>query len=440
MLVAACGSSSGEAGDDASPPADDRDAASPAPGDASAAGGGERPERVILIDWDGFDPSYFDMTEMPNLSRLMDEGTKTIGTGTYKTISNPSRASIVTGAYPEVHENVAYVYDPERGEVRGQSRSLSAETLTQALARQGKTTASVQWYMVQNHGNTYGDPDHLYVQPGGDCVNRIDAAIDILRRRPVESAGELVTVPRIPDFLAVYCSEVDGLGHEEGPRGPNMEPLLREMDHQLGRLLDAAEAAGVYDETAFVFVTDHGMSAWHETLQPQVMDAIRDLGFTPERPGAGNAPSPDTDVILAAIPRTASVHLRGDAATAAARADIVQAVRALPEVERVVEPDELEELRAAVSLEGDFVIEAAKPYGFAAADLPEGEERGAHSALAEIDAPIILAGAGICRGAELSDAGLVDIAPTVAALLGADPPANAQGRVLAEAIHGPECP
>jgi predicted AlkP superfamily pyrophosphatase or phosphodiesterase len=398
-----------------------------------------RPEHVILIDWDGFDPSYLELATMPNLERLIDAGSLTISRGIYKTISNPSRASIATGAYPEIHKNVAYVYDQESGLARGQSRFLAAETLTQALARQGKTTASVQWYIVQNYGNAFGDAEHLYVQPGGDCVNRINAAIDILKQRPVESAGELVTVPRIPDFLAVYCSEVDGLGHVEGPRSPNIPPLLEEMDFQLGRLLAAVEDVGIFDTTAFLLVTDHGMTGWSRTLQPKVMQAIRDLGFTPERPGTGNAPSSNTDVILTAVPRTANVYLRGAAATDAARAEIIAAIRALPEVERVYEPDDLRELRAAVELEGDFIIEPAEPYAFAATDLPAGQERGGHSALSEIGAPLILSGTGICPGAVAEQARLIDIAPTVAALLGVEPPADAQGRPLTEALHLSDC-
>lgn len=99
-----------------------------------------------------------------------------------------------TGAYPEVHNNVAYVYDSQSDQIQGQNRF----TLAQSLADEGKTVASVQWYIVQNFGVEYGNPEHLYVQPGGSCDQRIDAAIEILNERPVDSAGEMVTVPEDP--------------------------------------------------------------------------------------------------------------------------------------------------------------------------------------------------------------------------------------------------
>ena len=51
--------------------------------------------------------------------------------------------------------------------------------------------------------------------------------------------------------------------------------------------------------------------------------------------------------------------------------------------------------------------------------------------------PLIMAGAGIRRGATFDEARLIDIAPTIAALLGARPPGHALGRTLVEALDVP---
>ncbi len=53
-----------------------------------------------------------------------------------------------TGAYPETHGNAAYYLNGETGEAVGANRFLAAETIAEALSVEGKTTASVQWYMV----------------------------------------------------------------------------------------------------------------------------------------------------------------------------------------------------------------------------------------------------------------------------------------------------
>ena len=118
----------------------------------------------MLVDWDGFDPDYLTSAETPVLDDLARRGSLTrTAIASYRTTSNPSRATMSTGAWPEVHGNVAYIFDRQTGLARGQNRFLAAETPAEALADAGLTVASVQWYMIQDHGVTYGDLDHLYV-------------------------------------------------------------------------------------------------------------------------------------------------------------------------------------------------------------------------------------------------------------------------------------
>lgn len=395
------------------------------------ASGGSRPAHVILVDWDGFDPSYLYRTRTPNLFGLARRGSLSIADGTFHTVSNPSRASMSTGAYPEIHGNAAYVFDPETNRAHGQTRFLAAETIAEALAAEGKTMASVQWYMVQNHGVIYGDPEHLYVQPGGPFAARVDAAIEILNGRPVDSNGEPVTVPRIPDFLAVYSSDLDGLGHREGPNSPNIGPTLAEHDRQLGRLVQATKDVGIYEQTTFILTSDHGMTGWTRTLIPDVLQLLAGHGHRPEVVTPGNAPAAETDIII--VPnavRQAHITLRGEALDRVS--DIAAALRQHPKISRVLDRDDLRTLHASQKL-GDLVAEAKPPHAFALGDPPAGE-RGSHGSLREIKVPLLIAGAGIRMGVRPRQPVLVDIAPTISALLGIRPPADAQGRVLSEVI------
>ncbi|SDI14311.1 alkaline phosphatase family protein [Nonomuraea jiangxiensis] len=247
---------------------------------------------------------------------------------TFHTVSNPCRASMSTGAYPEVHGNVAYVFDPVSGRARGQSRFLAAETIAETLAAEGRTVASVQWYMIQDHGVRYGDPEHLYVQPGGGFGQRVDVAIDILNLRPVDSGGQQVTVPKIPDLLAVYSSDLDGLGHYEGPASPNIAALLAEHDRRLGRLVQATKDLGIHRDTAFLLTGDHGMTAWNRGCLPQVVGAVEALGHTVQVVPGGGSPAAGVEVII--VPdavRVGDITLRGAAAEPRARARIKAALR-----------------------------------------------------------------------------------------------------------------
>ena len=394
-----------------------------------------RPEHVILVDWDGFDPAYLGRAPTPNIDSLAGRGSLSVADGVYPTISNPARASMSTGAYPETHGNAAYFFDEEAGEAVGETRSLAAETITQALAAGGRTTAAVQWYMVQDHGASYGDPENLYVRPGGLFEQRVDAAVEILNRRPVDSGGEKVAVPKVPDFLAVYGPDLDVFGHLEGAESPNIGSLVARLDLQLGRLVQATRDAGIYERTAFILTSDHGMTSWERSFLEELA-AAPELGRGVEIVTPGSAPASGTEVVIVkSAGRITDVTLRGRSATSERRAEVRKVLERLPQLSRVLDAADLRALRASDKL-GDFVVEAREPWGFGLSEPEEGASRGGHGSTLEMRVPLLISGAGVRAGAVPKDPRLVDVAPTIAALLGVRPPADAQGRALDELLYG----
>lgn len=399
-----------------------------------------RVDHVILIDWDAFGADLLDLAPMPNLAALVDRGSLSLATSTYNTYSNSARASMSTGAHPEVHDNVGFYLDRTRNIVVGQNRDLRAETINQALAAAGHTTASVGWYMVQNFGATYGDPQQLYVQPGmaeqyqgrpgGAFATRVDVTLDILNRRPVDSGGEPVTVPRTPSFLAVYAGEIDALGHEEGPASPSLPPLLAAYDEHLGRLVRGVRDAGIADRTALILTADHGLSEWTTSVMPALVNSIRSRGLRPEVVAVGRTPAADSEVILTSNGvRMSNVYLRGRAAGEEGRAIVRRAADRVGHIPNVFDRRDLRRRATSLSKMGDMVLEAEPPFHFSLLD--DGKPRGSHGSTFERSVPLVLSGAGVrSRRVGASHTSLVDVAPTIAALLGAAPPAQAQGRPL----------
>lgn len=391
-------------------------------------------DHVVLIDWDGFAPALLQRGwATPTIDALAARGSLSLDAqSTFTSFSNPARASMSTGAYPEVHHNVAWAFDPTSNLVVGQTRVLDAESIAEALNRApgGLTEASVQWYIVQDHGVAYGDPSHLYVQPGGTFTQRVDTAIKIIQGQPVSSNGTAVTVPRIPDFLAVYSSDPDEVLHQEGTNGADVRAMVEQHDADLGRLVQATKDAGIYDRTAFLLTADHGMTSWNQTALPILRQTITDAGFTNEVVYSGQSPQSNPEVVIAPAVRVAYLTLRGGAATDANTAKLRQALETRAEFTDVLGQPELDALHAGSKL-GSLVVEAQPPWSFAKADLPAGSEKGAHGSQAELEVPLLLSGAGI--GTTRPNAPkLVDVAPTIAALLHAPCPAQAQGRPLAE--------
>jgi arylsulfatase A-like enzyme len=57
-----------------------------------------------------------------------------------------------------------------------------------------------------------------------------------------------------------------------------------------------------------------------------------------------------------------------------------------------------------------------------------------------VEVPFLVSGAGFRRGLAPENPSIVDVAPTIAALLGVAPPDDVEGRVLTEVLGSPSPP
>jgi predicted AlkP superfamily pyrophosphatase or phosphodiesterase len=403
---------------------------------ATATAGARPADHVVFLALDGFDVDYLDLVRdgsapMPNLQRLLRRGSVTTSTGVMTSITNPSWSSVATGAWPETHRNTAYWFNTETNTARGQQRDLAVPTIAQSVREQGGTVFSAQWFILQNYGVTYGDPDGLYTQPGGDCARRTDDAVAVLRGEPVSSGGQPVTANGIPEFLAVYCDTLDALGHGGGDVNPHIPAALTEIDRQIGRIVAATQDAGVYGRTAFVLTGDHGMTTFDKGFGAEGLAAIEEAGFTPQVLTSGQSPAPGTDVAIV-VGGVADVRILGErAGDPDAVRRLEKALTALPQVRNVF--DKADQRRMHMSRNhGDLLVEP-KP-GWSFGTTPAGPS-GRHGSTTELHVPLVLAGAGVRPGAQPRAPRHIDIAPTISALLGYAPPSGSEGRTLRESLR-----
>ncbi|GAA2240201.1 hypothetical protein GCM10010413_47550 [Promicromonospora sukumoe] len=400
-----------------------------------------RADHVVLLALDGFDVEYLDLVrddagspgtvEMPNLRALLRRGSVTTSTGVMTSITNPSWSSVATGSWPATHRNTAYWFDPATNTARGQQRDLAVPTVAQSIREQGGTVFSAQWFILQNYGVTFGDPDALYTQPGGPCARRTDDLVAVLGGEPVSSNGELVTTSSVPDLMAVYCDTLDAIGHDGGDADPRIPGALEDIDRQIGRIVAAAKEAGVYDSTAFVITGDHGMTTFDKGFAAEGLAAIEAAGFTPQVLTSGQSPAPGTDVAIV-VGGVADVRLIGErAGDRAAVRRLERALTALPQVRNVFDKADQRRLRMSPN-HGDLLVEPEPGWSFGATPA---DAAGRHGATTELRVPLVLAGAGVRPGAHPRGPRHVDVAPTISALLGYAPPSGSEGRVLREALR-----
>ncbi|MGI8824653.1 MAG: alkaline phosphatase family protein [Chloroflexota bacterium] len=252
-----------------------------------------------------------------------------------------------------------------------------------------------------------------------------------------------------PRLMMVNFPEVDNYGHIAGTSASVMGPLMVNIDHQIGRLVAAYGRAGILPQTDFVITSDHAMvPALHTIDQGVVQRIIHQAGGQALYIGHGDY-CPIWIKDLAAVPRVA-------VALANANMPNVQAVyvkdvsgeyRLVSSAARLADPavnsTYLDLLSTFASGESPDIVllygedTMTMTPGFAKIGR-KGDHGGATWGAQHI--PLILAGPGVKQDF-VSDfpARLVDLAPTVETLLGAQPQ-NQDGIPLADALIHPSGP
>jgi arylsulfatase A-like enzyme len=397
------------------------------------------------------------------LNALLQEGALfTSVTNGVPSITQPMQTSLVTGAWPAVTGNYYRGYDREQNLLIQTGRDNLAQTIGEVFAEAGWPTASVQQFTLLDRGTRPGDPLHLYLEPHGPFEVRAARALDLLNFVPVRSGDETVTMLERPRFLAVYADDLDALGHNLEPyygvplakdEAGRVARVLKDldgeykqayglvgMDEVLGRLIQGFKDLGIYDETLFVLASDHGMTGYSgQSSLPDLLAVLGSLGYRAQVLRPGEQALPDTQIVLWTAGLQMHFSFRG-AITPEEYERLVGALIARDWYGGHYTHEELIRL-GAHPFTGDLVVWPRPPYSFKTDVLRTYEARGQHDTpdWTSHNSFLALAGPGVHRGAVImTPASVIDLAPTVTYLAGLPAPAQAQGRVLFEALEGGE--
>jgi len=419
-------------------------AACAGPGDAATT---PSDRVVVLISLDGF-PAYMledPRLPAPTLRRLMKEGAWAKGmTIVNPAVTWPNHTTLATGVAPARHGvlyNGLLTADPgkpARVEQMNRAALVHAPTVYDAAHAAGLRTAAVDWVPPQTGGtltwafeeNT--DPDGV-VEREMVAAGLITAAelADFKKGNPpwrdlmwTRAAAHLLKAHR-PNLLLFHLLNLDATHHKYGPKTPASLTGIALADARVAELLAAIEEAGLKDRATVIVVSDHGFKGTKKAIRPNA--ALAKAGLA--RVEGGKVVSCSASVVPEG--GTAMVYLRGsDAAEVGPR--VRETLKALEGVDQIWEPDRYAALGMpdpkSYPQMADFVLTAKPGYGFAAAaegepvvDVTEGMTIGLHGYPAEdpdMNAIFIAWGRGIRKGARIETLRNVDVAPTVAALLG----------------------
>lgn len=191
---------------------------------------------------------------MPNLSALRDEGAFAVARCHRITASAINWKSVFSGLPPEIHGFAKWNSQkpdieppPAAATPYGASPDLFAEIRRQWP--EARTASLYTWGGLGFcHATNAASVARVFGGSGDAYANR-DAAVFDEGLRQLRDA---------PDFMVLYQGQVDHAGHATGWGSPEYTNACLNVDANIGRFVDGLRQTGLWDETAIVFVADHG--------------------------------------------------------------------------------------------------------------------------------------------------------------------------------------
>lgn len=402
--------------------------------------------RVVLVSIDGLKPEYLAEADarglaIPALRRLMKDGTRADAmTSVYPTVTYPAHTTLITGVSPKAHGIVNNLpFDPYGKNQDGwywYASDVKVPTVVDVARKNHLPTANVYWPVTVGAAfdasfpqvwRAQNDEDDKLMRalstPGlADAVAQQYGSIPAEHRTDVEraNAAEWIFGHERPALALVYFTDLDTEQHKTGPFSKGAYAKLELIDKQLGRLLAASETAGTFAQTSWIVVSDHGFAAVHSAVKPSVL--LRERGFL--NVGAGKVTSyraaawkaGGTAAIVLADPKDVATRTAVLAALEEAKKDPKNGIAE-------VVPGATAE--AAGGFPGVAAVLVAAD-GFVFANGHDGPmvvpswDLGAHGyppTDPRMRASFLAAGRGVVAGAKIGTVRMIDVAPTIAALL-----------------------
>ena len=431
--------------------------ASPAPQTPGAA------RHVVLISLDGLPSWALDdpYLPVPTLRRLAARGAIAKGMRPVNpTVTWPNHTTLITGVTPAKHGvlfNGLLKRDPgvpPRVEPwLPRDEMVRVKTLYDLVHARGMTTAQVDWVAIMAAPTvTWEFPERP--SPDGATAQELvkagvlsQAELETFATRNIvwrdhiwtEAAAHIITRHK-PNLMMYHLLNLDSTQHRYGPRTPAAMTTMALLDTQVARIVSAVEQAGLTPNTTFVVVSDHGFRLVKRQIRLNA--AFMKAGLLKVQDGK----ILQSDAYVVPEGGSAIVYLTVPDPTGELLARARKAITGVEGVDAIIEPADYARyglpLPSVSDQMGVLFITPKDGYSFTAAvgedvviDAVEGS-LGAHGYPAtdpDLSALFIASGAGITPGSKLDVIANVDVAPTLAELLGLTLE-NVDGRVLREIL------
>jgi predicted AlkP superfamily pyrophosphatase or phosphodiesterase len=403
---------------------------------------------VVVISLDGF-PGFAleDASQpVPTLRRLIREGTWARMHTINPTITWPNHTTMVTGVRADEHGLLlngtilrTNGWPPVRVDpMIDKEEMVHAPTVYDAAHKAGLTTAQVDWVAINNAPtitwafNEWATPEgpveREMIQRGVLTTNDVRdfTKFNIVWRDQVwtKAAAYLIREHK-PNLMLFHLLTLDATHHRYGPKTLAGSTAMAFLDSCVAQVVEAVHQAGMSDRATFLVVSDHGFKGYTNEIRATVALASAGLARAAYVLPEGG---------------TGFLYLNPTNSPAVSR-KVVETMKSAEGIADVITPDRFSALGLPLPQNDpqifDLLLTAKPGYSFSGATggavtaaVPQ--QAGSHGYLAndpDLDAIFIASGYGVKAGANLGEVRSVDVAPTIARLLGLSLP-NMKGKAL----------
>lgn len=386
--------------------------------------------KAILYVLDGCQVKALDQVDTPEAREvrrraLIHQNAKTI----YPSLTGPGHASILTGVRPGGHGLISHMYWDWSGTIKNiySDAAFESPTLFELLGEDGIKS--------QGHGNYFrrGINDPFTKKTLKWIANRVEgsaaisSAVDsmpilerFVKRRvagTLDGVDEKISDSPEPVHYVVD-NHVDKSSHKYGPTSTEYRKSIESAMSNILQLLNTLDSRR--QEYVVIVTSDHGHMSVDEKLNAEQLD-LQEVGYPIREIKLLNANLVVTygTTEITAVSVVVSRHIQVYVKDKSKIGRITQALYAKPFIDRLLVDKEIDEWGVGNTRTGDIIGSFKENMGFA--ELPIGE-RGDHGGFTddEMLVPLWILGPKIKPGIR-SGGGTVDIAPTIHALLGANP-------------------
>ncbi|MBD3676535.1 MAG: alkaline phosphatase family protein [Planctomycetaceae bacterium] len=428
---------------------------------------------VILISVDGLANFYLDdpKAHLPTLRAMAQDGARAEGlVCSFPTVTWPNHTTLVTGVPPGKHgvignnyldrnsgEKIALIPDP----VFDKAQIVKVPTIYDVAHRQGLVTAGIIWPATRNARSLdFTVPDMF----GNDSWSQFGtkAWLDELRAEglPVDEYGrwvkektggvqrdwlyarmaENLLQKHSPNLIMIHLVEVDHVQHRVGPKEPDSYWSVSYADSIIQQIQDAAENSKFKGKTTFVIASDHGFFPIEKNINANVV--LKQEGLLDVKDG-------NTTKRAYAVAQGGGcmIYLLDVDDAPTWRKKLKARFAEVEGVQKAFTPDQFAEIGHVMptddSRQPDLWLAAKKGYSFSEstsgdeAVTDRGSKAGTHGFLPDqpdMLGTLVMWGYGIKPGTNLGKVPSLDVAPTMAELLGVSLP-SADGKPLTKALQ-----